>query len=228
MQRPLEICFTPNLCISMIYAGADPGFSEGGFEFVSSKGATTTGVWKNVEIWNRWWCHFRAFRVNLRQKRGFDWTHRTPLRSAVAMINVFYFPPGKRRINHVGHQLQMNQHCIDTAYNFYKLAVNKRLTRGRRTNHVVAACLYLVCRTERTPRILQLCICCIPCLVEIMDDCVTPASWHWEFSKLFVRKLKTHAIREFSWQLLTDMLLDFSDILNVSVGGHTIILVCTI
>ena len=60
---------------------------------------------------------------------------------------------GKRRINTVGHQLQMNQHCIDTAYNFYKLAVNKRLTRGRRTNHVVAACLYLVCRTEKTPRI---------------------------------------------------------------------------
>lgn len=47
----------------------------------------------------------------------------------------------------------MNQHCIDTAYNFYKLAVNKHLTRGRRTNHVVAACLYLVCRTEKTPRI---------------------------------------------------------------------------
>lgn len=61
---------------------------------------------------------------------------------------------GKRRINMVGHQLQMNQHCIDTAYNFYKLAVNKRLTRGRRTNHVVVACLYLVCRTERTPHML--------------------------------------------------------------------------
>ncbi|EDO38124.1 predicted protein, partial [Nematostella vectensis] len=59
---------------------------------------------------------------------------------------------GRKRINQLGHQLQMNQHCIDTAYNFYKLAVNKRLTRGRRTAHVVAACLYLVCRTERTPR----------------------------------------------------------------------------
>lgn len=61
---------------------------------------------------------------------------------------------GKKRINMVGHQLQMNQHCIDTAYNFYKLAVNKRLTRGRRINNVVAACLYLVCRTERTPHML--------------------------------------------------------------------------
>lgn len=34
------------------------------------------------------------------------------------------------------------------------MAVSKRLTRGRRTAHVVAACLYLVCRTEGTPRIL--------------------------------------------------------------------------
>ena len=64
----------------------------------------------------------------------------------------------------VGHQLQMNQHCIDTAYNFYKLAVNKHLTRGRRTNHVVAACLYLVCRTEKTPRILKKNLLC--CVVE--------------------------------------------------------------
>ncbi|XP_031570218.1 transcription factor IIIB 90 kDa subunit-like [Actinia tenebrosa] len=61
---------------------------------------------------------------------------------------------GRKRINALGHQLQMNQHCIDTAFNFYKLAVNKRLTRGRRTSHVVAACLYLVCRTEKTPHML--------------------------------------------------------------------------
>ena len=69
-------------------------------------------------------------------------------------LSCYFAPLGKKRINMVGHQLQMNQHCIDTAYNFYKLAVNKRLTRGRRINNVVAACLYLVCRTERTPRIL--------------------------------------------------------------------------
>lgn len=34
------------------------------------------------------------------------------------------------------------------------MAVSKRLTRGRKMAHVVAACLYLVCRTEGTPRIL--------------------------------------------------------------------------
>uniref|UniRef100_A0A8C7YHD4 Transcription factor IIIB 90 kDa subunit n=1 Tax=Oryzias sinensis TaxID=183150 RepID=A0A8C7YHD4_9TELE len=57
-------------------------------------------------------------------------------------------------INTLGHQLQMNQHCLDTAFNFYKMALNKRLTNGHRSSHVIAACLYLVCRTEGTPHML--------------------------------------------------------------------------
>uniref|UniRef100_A0A673LQL8 Transcription factor IIIB 90 kDa subunit n=1 Tax=Sinocyclocheilus rhinocerous TaxID=307959 RepID=A0A673LQL8_9TELE len=60
----------------------------------------------------------------------------------------------KRQINHLGHQLQMNQHCLDTAFNFYKMALCKHLTRGRKSSHVIAACLYLVCRTEGTPHML--------------------------------------------------------------------------
>uniref|UniRef100_A0A8C8GPY9 TFIIB-type domain-containing protein n=1 Tax=Oncorhynchus tshawytscha TaxID=74940 RepID=A0A8C8GPY9_ONCTS len=63
----------------------------------------------------------------------------------------------RRQINTLGHQLQLNQHCLDTAFNFYKMAVCKHLTRGRRGAHVVAACLYLVCRTEGTPRVLSHC-----------------------------------------------------------------------
>ncbi|XP_070579031.1 LOW QUALITY PROTEIN: transcription factor IIIB 90 kDa subunit-like [Ptychodera flava] len=61
---------------------------------------------------------------------------------------------GKRKIQALGAQLKLNQHCIDTAYNFFKMAVSKRLTRGRKTSHVVASCLYLVCRTEGTPHML--------------------------------------------------------------------------
>ncbi|KAJ8341337.1 hypothetical protein SKAU_G00336280 [Synaphobranchus kaupii] len=61
---------------------------------------------------------------------------------------------GRRQINHLGHQLQLNQHCLDTAFNFFKMAVSKRLTRGRKSLHVVAACLYMVCRTEGTPHML--------------------------------------------------------------------------
>ena len=61
---------------------------------------------------------------------------------------------GKRQIQQLGSQLQLNQHCLDTAFNFFKMVVSKHLTRGRKTEHVIAACLYLVCRTEGTPRIL--------------------------------------------------------------------------
>ncbi|XP_039981114.1 BRF1 RNA polymerase III transcription initiation factor subunit b isoform X2 [Xiphias gladius] len=61
---------------------------------------------------------------------------------------------GKRQIQQLGSQLQLNQHCLDTAFNFFKMVVSKHLTRGRKTEHVIAACLYLVCRTEGTPHML--------------------------------------------------------------------------
>ncbi|XP_034015805.1 transcription factor IIIB 90 kDa subunit-like [Thalassophryne amazonica] len=60
----------------------------------------------------------------------------------------------KNYINNLGHQLQMNQHCLDMAFNFYKMALTKRLTYGRKSSHVIAACLYMVCRTEGTPHML--------------------------------------------------------------------------
>ncbi|XP_031728997.1 BRF1 general transcription factor IIIB subunit a [Anarrhichthys ocellatus] len=60
----------------------------------------------------------------------------------------------RMNINTLGHQLQMNKHCLDTALNFYKMALMKHLTSGRKNSHVVAACLYLVCRTEGTPHML--------------------------------------------------------------------------
>ncbi|XP_042358824.1 BRF1 RNA polymerase III transcription initiation factor subunit b isoform X6 [Plectropomus leopardus] len=61
---------------------------------------------------------------------------------------------GKRQIQQLGSQLQLDQHCLDTAFNFFKMVVSKHLTRGRKTEHVIAACLYLVCRTEGTPHML--------------------------------------------------------------------------
>ncbi|XP_075699912.1 transcription factor IIIB 90 kDa subunit isoform X2 [Rhinoderma darwinii] len=61
---------------------------------------------------------------------------------------------GKRQIHNLGVQLQLNKHCLDTAFNFFKMAVSKHLTRGRKMMHVIAACLYLVCRTEGTPHML--------------------------------------------------------------------------
>uniref|UniRef100_A0AAY4BSQ0 C-type lectin domain-containing protein n=1 Tax=Denticeps clupeoides TaxID=299321 RepID=A0AAY4BSQ0_9TELE len=46
---------------------------------------------------------------------------------------------GERQINQLGRQLQMNQHCLDTALNFYKMALSKRLTFGRKSAHVIAS-----------------------------------------------------------------------------------------
>ncbi|RNA42394.1 transcription factor IIIB 90 kDa subunit-like isoform X1 [Brachionus plicatilis] len=61
---------------------------------------------------------------------------------------------GRRLINEMASQLRLNQRCVDTAFNFYKLAVQRGLTRGRKIRQVIAACLYLVCRTEGTPHML--------------------------------------------------------------------------
>ncbi|CAH0550101.1 unnamed protein product [Brassicogethes aeneus] len=47
-------------------------------------------------------------------------------------------------------QLRLNQHCIDTACSFFKMALSRNLTRGRKNSHVHAACVYLTCRTEGT------------------------------------------------------------------------------
>uniref|UniRef100_A0A8C5H958 TFIIB-type domain-containing protein n=1 Tax=Gouania willdenowi TaxID=441366 RepID=A0A8C5H958_GOUWI len=60
----------------------------------------------------------------------------------------------KQHISNLGSQLQMNQYCLDMALNFYKMALNKQLTRGRRSSNVIAACIYIVCRTEGTPHML--------------------------------------------------------------------------
>ncbi|KAL4238742.1 transcription factor TFIIIB subunit brf1 [Mactra antiquata] len=61
---------------------------------------------------------------------------------------------GKKRISLLASQLNLNQHCVDMAFNFFKMAVSKRMTRGRKTSHVIAACLYLVCRSEKTSHML--------------------------------------------------------------------------
>ena len=63
---------------SLCTPGADPGL---GFEFVSAEGVTSLGggggggVLESFKIWNVGDAISRAFRVNLRQKRGLDRTH---------------------------------------------------------------------------------------------------------------------------------------------------------
>ncbi|KAF3341947.1 transcription factor 3B subunit-like isoform X1 [Carex littledalei] len=43
---------------------------------------------------------------------------------------------------------------IDEAHKFYQIAVDKNFTRGRRTTHVAAACLYIACRKNKKAYLL--------------------------------------------------------------------------
>ncbi|XP_011623664.1 transcription factor IIIB 60 kDa subunit isoform X1 [Amborella trichopoda] len=46
------------------------------------------------------------------------------------------------------------ENTINQGHRLYTLAVDKNFTRGRRTKHVAAACLYIVCRHEKKPFLL--------------------------------------------------------------------------
>ncbi|XP_055584913.1 transcription factor IIIB 90 kDa subunit isoform X2 [Uranotaenia lowii] len=60
----------------------------------------------------------------------------------------------RQGITHLCHQLHLNNHCIETACNFFKMALIRHLTRGRRNTHIYAACVYITCRTEGTSHLL--------------------------------------------------------------------------
>ncbi|GMT14519.1 hypothetical protein PFISCL1PPCAC_5816, partial [Pristionchus fissidentatus] len=64
------------------------------------------------------------------------------------------YAKGKKLIEEVASQLRINKHCVDTAFNFFKMCVTRNLTRGRLRSHVVAACLYMTCRLENTSHLL--------------------------------------------------------------------------
>ncbi|TVU18656.1 hypothetical protein EJB05_34766, partial [Eragrostis curvula] len=57
-------------------------------------------------------------------------------------------------------QLVQNLHVsgggtiVDMAHRYYKLALDHNFTRGRRTTHVAAACLYIACRQSDKPYLL--------------------------------------------------------------------------
>ncbi|KAL7557912.1 hypothetical protein ACA910_009226 [Epithemia clementina (nom. ined.)] len=61
---------------------------------------------------------------------------------------------GRRRILEVASRLRLGGHYIDAAHRLFTIAVEKNFIQGRRTTHVVAACLYIVCRQEKSQHML--------------------------------------------------------------------------
>ncbi|KAF5271769.1 hypothetical protein FQA39_LY08092 [Lamprigera yunnana] len=66
----------------------------------------------------------------------------------------FTLKKARNGITNLCNQLRLNQHCVDTACNFFKMALARNLTRGRKNTHMFAACVYITCRTEGTPHML--------------------------------------------------------------------------
>lgn len=50
--------------------------------------------------------------------------------------------------------LKLNEHHAEVAQRYFNLAITNNFIQGRRSEHVVACCLYIVCRIERTTHML--------------------------------------------------------------------------
>lgn len=62
---------------------------------------------------------------------------------------------GKRRLGHLASSLGLNtQKFTEGALRLFRVAVERNFHKGRRMANVCCACLYVVCRMERTPHML--------------------------------------------------------------------------
>jgi transcription factor IIIB subunit 2 len=61
---------------------------------------------------------------------------------------------GRRRIQDLASRLRLGTHYVDAAHRLFAIAVEKNFVQGRRTAHVVAACLYMACRQEKSQHML--------------------------------------------------------------------------
>jgi transcription factor IIIB subunit 2 len=62
---------------------------------------------------------------------------------------------GRRRIQEVASRLRLPPSpFVDVAHRWFTVAVERNFVQGRRTTHVVAACLYLACRQEKSQHML--------------------------------------------------------------------------
>ena len=64
------------------------------------------------------------------------------------------FNNGQRHISQLAGALRLAEHHQEAAQRLFMLAVQHNFIQGRRTQHVIAACLYTVCRKEKTPHLL--------------------------------------------------------------------------
>lgn len=61
---------------------------------------------------------------------------------------------GRRRLGHLVSALKLQSRHTDSALRLFRLAVERNFHKGRKMTNVCCACLYVVCRMEKTPHML--------------------------------------------------------------------------
>ncbi|KAI7849014.1 hypothetical protein BDC45DRAFT_521736 [Circinella umbellata] len=61
---------------------------------------------------------------------------------------------GRHKIARLAFALHLPERYRESAQRYYNLAVVNRFTRGRKSEHVAAVCLYIVCRNEKSSQML--------------------------------------------------------------------------
>lgn len=61
---------------------------------------------------------------------------------------------GRVRLQKLAIAVKLSEHHVEMAHRWFILALQHNFTRGRRSHNVMASCLYIVCRQEKTPHML--------------------------------------------------------------------------
>ena len=61
---------------------------------------------------------------------------------------------GGLKVEWIGQRLGLRNHVIDEGKRMFQLAAQRNFTTGRKTSHVAAACMYIVCRRDKEPYLL--------------------------------------------------------------------------
>lgn len=61
----------------------------------------------------------------------------------------------RHRMDRIGHALRIPEHIIEGALRFFRTALANNFVKGRKSQHVLSACLYLACRLGKTDHMLM-------------------------------------------------------------------------
>lgn len=61
----------------------------------------------------------------------------------------------RRRLEQIGHGLQIPEHVVEASLRHFRTALTNNFVKGRKSQHVLCACLYLACRQNRTDHMLM-------------------------------------------------------------------------